>query len=115
MNLLFDENIDHDIVRGIKFRLDRIVLTTVQEAGLTGAYDPEILEYAASLNFILVTHDLKTVPRYANNRVRAGLPMHGVFAVPKALPVGQVIEDLILLIECSLEGEWENRVVYLPL
>jgi len=41
--------------------------------------------------------------------------MAGVFAVPASLSIGQAIEELVLLIVCSLEGEWSNRVVYLPL
>jgi len=26
-----------------------------------------------------------------------------------------VIEDIVLLLECSLEGEWERQIIYLPL
>ena len=55
------------------------------------------------------------MPKYAAQRIRAGLPISGMFAVAKTLPVGQVIEELILLVECSFEREWENQVVYLPL
>ena len=62
-----------------------------------------------------MTHDLRTMPKYAAQRIRAGLPISGMFAVAKTLPVGQVIEELILLVECSFEREWENQVVYLPL
>jgi len=31
-----------------------------------------------------------------------------------ALSIGEAIEELVLLLPCSLENEWENRVVYLP-
>ena len=41
--------------------------------------------------------------------------MAGVVEVAPSLAVGQVIEDLTLLSEFSLEGEWENRILYLPL
>ncbi|HEY6331851.1 MAG TPA: DUF5615 family PIN-like protein [Blastocatellia bacterium] len=81
MALLFDENIDRDIVRGLELRLPNLDFTTVQEVGLAGREDPEILEWAASNLRILVTHDLKTMPKYAAERIRAGLPMPGVFAV----------------------------------
>ncbi len=40
--------------------------------------------------------------------------MPGVFEVRSAAPVGQTIEDLILLAECSFDGEWEGQVRYLP-
>lgn len=29
--------------------------------------------------------------------------------------IGQVIEDILLLAELSFEGEWENKIGYLPL
>src|SRR5262249_57317351 len=113
--LLFDENIDHDILRGLELRLPDLDFVTVQDAGLTGRPDDEILEWAATQKRILVTHDLRTMPRFAGIRVRAGLPMPGVFVAPKTLAIGQVIDDLVLLTSCSVEGEWQGRVVYLPI
>jgi len=41
--------------------------------------------------------------------------MNGIFEVPKNLPVGEAIEQLILIAECSLKDEWENQVRFLPL
>jgi hypothetical protein len=52
---------------------------------------------------------------YAYARVTSGLPMPGVFAVSQLAPIGRVIEDLVLLAECSLPGEWEGQVRYVPL
>jgi hypothetical protein len=52
---------------------------------------------------------------YAYERVQAGRPMPGVFEVSRGLPMKQVIDDLILLTECSLDNEWEGQVRYLPL
>jgi hypothetical protein len=41
--------------------------------------------------------------------------MPGVFEVSRYAPLGRVIEDILLLAECSLEGEWEGQIGYLPL
>jgi hypothetical protein len=41
--------------------------------------------------------------------------MPGVFAVSQVALIHQVIEDLVLLAECSFLGEWEGQVRYLPL
>ena len=41
--------------------------------------------------------------------------MPGVFEVPSVARIGQAIDDLILLAECSFEGEWEGQVRFLPL
>jgi hypothetical protein len=41
--------------------------------------------------------------------------MPGVFEVSRNVPIGRAIEDILLLAECSLDGEWEGQVRYLPL
>jgi hypothetical protein len=53
--------------------------------------------------------------RYAYDRVKAGQAMPGIFEVNRRLPIGELIDELVLLVECSLEGEWEGQVRYLPL
>jgi len=35
--------------------------------------------------------------------------------VPREMPVGRAIADLEALIACSLEGEWSQLIVFLPL
>lgn len=64
---------------------------------------------------VLVTHDITTLANHAFERVAAGLPMPGVFAVSSRAPIGSAIDDLLLLAECSLDGEWEGQVRSLPL
>ena len=115
LRLAADENLTGDIVRGLLRRNQRIDVLRVQDTGLLGADDLRVLAWAAAERRVLVTHDGRTVPRYANQRVEAGLSMPGAFIVPQSLSVGQAIEDLLLLCQCSAAGEWEGLVFYLPL
>jgi hypothetical protein len=55
-----------------------------------------------------VTHDVSTLAGYAFERAAFGKSMPGVFAVPAEGPIGSAIDDLLLLAECSFEGEWEG-------
>jgi hypothetical protein len=87
----------------------------VQDAGLSEADDPTVLEWAAQSGRVLLTHDVATMTRHAYDRVREGMPMPGVFEVGRHVPIGIAIEDIVLLAECSLDGEWEGQVRYLPL
>ena len=41
--------------------------------------------------------------------------MPGVFEVSREIPIAVVIEEILLLADYSLEGEWEGQVRYLPL
>lgn len=51
---------------------------------------------------------------YADRRAAGGEHMPGVFEVSRSVPVAAVIEDILLLSECSNEGEREGQVRYLP-
>ena len=110
-----DENFNNDIVRGLRRRLPRLDLIRVQDAGLSGADDPTVLAWAAREGRVLLTHDVATMTLFAFDRVEAGEPMPGVFEVPRSLPAGQTIEELLLIAECSRPNEWEGQVRYLPL
>jgi hypothetical protein len=41
--------------------------------------------------------------------------MPGVFEIPRSISISAAIEDLTLIAECSVPGEWEGPVRYLPL
>jgi hypothetical protein len=43
-------------------------------------------------------------------RVVAGDPMPGVFEVAHSVAVGRAIDDILLIADCSIEGEWEGQV-----
>lgn len=113
--LAADENFNNDIVRGLLRRRSDLDIVRVQDAGLSGADDPTVLEWAAQEGRVLLTHDVSTITHHAYERVRAGKRMPGVFEVSRNLPIGVVIEDILLLAEYSLESEWEGQVRYLPL
>lgn len=114
VKLLADENFDNTIVRGLLRRRPDIDLVRVQDVGLSGQDDPTILEWAAQHRRILLTHDVSTVTRYAYERVKQGQLMLGVIEVSLDAPIGRVIEDLLLLVECALDGELDGQVHYLP-
>jgi hypothetical protein len=115
LRFLADENFNQRIITGL-LRLEPVLdLARVRDIGFLGAEDPLVLAKAAEGGRILLSHDVRTMTRFAHERVTAGEPMPGVFEVPLHLPIGQVIEELILLAHCSLPEEWEGQVRYLPL
>jgi hypothetical protein len=113
--LAADENFNNDIIRGLLRRRPDLDIVRVQDAGLSGADDPAVLEWAAREGRLLFTHDVTTITRYAYERIEAGEPMPGVFEVSREVPIGRAIEDILILAECSFDGEWEGQIRYLPL
>ena len=91
-----DECLNLNIVAELRRRNPEIDIVTVQERNLRGQPDPVILEWAASEGRILLTTP-------------------GIFIVPWAYPIGEAARELELVAGASLDGEWENRVEFLPL
>ena len=115
LKLAADENFNNDIIRGLLRRKPDLDVVRVQDVGLSGADDPTVLDWAAQEGRILLTQDVSTITRYAYERVEAARAMPGVFEVSRAVSIGVAIDDILLLAEYSLEGEWEGQVLYLPL
>jgi hypothetical protein len=110
-----DENFNGDIVRGLLRRNPKLDIVRIQDVGLSGADDTSVLQWAADQGRVIVTHDIATLAKHAFDRIAASQPMPGVFEVRSVAPIGQAIDDLILLAECSFEDEWEGQVRFLPL
>jgi len=115
IRFLADEDFNRRILRGLKRRLPALNVVRVQDVGLMTQPDTEVLEWAANENRVILTHDVTTMSKHAFDRVEQGLRMSGVIEVSQNIPIGEAIEELILIAECSLENEWHNRVLYLPI
>ncbi|MDZ8081266.1 MAG: DUF5615 family PIN-like protein [Nostoc sp. SerVER01] len=111
MRLLTDENFNGSILRGLIRRLPELDIVRVQDVGLIHADDSTILEWAANEERILLTHDVATITLYAYERINKGLSMPGVVEVIATAPIGQVIDDLYLFVNCSNPGEYEGQIL----
>lgn len=115
LRLAADENFNNDILRGLLRRDPSLNIIRVQDVNLVGASDPDVLEWAARENRVLLTHDQNTIIKFAYQRVMEGKPMSGVIEVNRSVPMNVAIEDILLLAALSKVGELEGQVVYLPL
>jgi len=115
IKLAADEDLDNYLLRALFRRKPDLDIVRVQDASLTSADDDVILDWAASEDRVLVTHDVQTMTAQAYARIRAGKLVAGVFIVRRNVPMSVVIEDILLLNEASLPGEWQNQVRYIPL
>jgi hypothetical protein len=115
ISLAADEDFNNNIIRGLLRRRPDLNIVRVQDVGLSGAGDPAVLEWAAKEGRLLLTHDVTTMTQYVYERIEAGRSMPGVFVCSQDVPIGRAIEDLLILAECSSDGEWEGQIRYLPL
>ena len=81
LRLLADENLNHDLIRGVLRRMPSLDLVRVQDVGLRQVDDPSVLEWAAGERRIVLTHDVNTMPAFAFERIRRNQAMPGMFVV----------------------------------
>lgn len=115
LRLLIDQNLDHDILRGLLRRIPQLDAVTAFEIGMSEANDPELLAWAAKEERVIITHDRKTMPTHASDLLINGERIAGIVVALRRLTLHQVIEDLVLLITCTENDEWVNVICYLPL
>ncbi len=116
LRLAADADVNGKFFRALRRRLPDLDIVRAQDAGLRTAADPGVLEWAASEGRILVTQDRKTMRRFAEDRLAAGLPMPGVFIIrDRPEQIGQMVEEILLPILCSEQHEWDGQIQFLPL
>jgi hypothetical protein len=115
LRLVTDEDLNGDIVRGVRRRQPGLDLIRMQEVGLRTVNDETLLEWAAANGRIVISNDRNWLVGLAYQRVVAGLPMPGVFALRPEVTVGEAIDAIFLIANCSTPEEWKDRVVFLPL
>jgi hypothetical protein len=115
LKVLFDEDFNGPILSGIRRRRPDLDILRCLDAGLSGRADPEILAFAAAEGRMVISHGLRTMPGYAVERIDAGLPMPGIFIVPRRLSRRDVIDEILILIEDSRPDDWDNIVTFLPI
>jgi len=115
VRLAFDENFNNNVLRGLLRRQPGLDIVRVQDAGLQSADDPAVLAWAAAEGRVLASHDVATLTAFAYARVTAGQPMPGLIETGPDVPIATAIEELLLIAECGEPGEFEGRVIYLPL
>lgn len=115
IRLLADQNFNEHILKDLTQREPGLDLLHVRNVGLAATPDPTILEWAATENRVLLTHDRRTMPRFAYARVAAGQRMPGIFLVRDDMATAQAIDEILLAVHCLSADECEGIVKYFPL
>ncbi len=115
LKLFLDQNFNHRILRGLLIRIPDLDFKSTQILNKENATDPRLLKLAALENRVIVTHDHRTFPKHAYDAVVRGEKMTGVIVVLQDMSIGNAIDELELIIQCSDENAYENLVEFLPI
>ncbi len=109
-----DASLNESIVSGCLRREPAMDFVSANEADLEGVADPDVLALAARDNRILVTSDLRTMPRRFGDFHKAHGYSPGGFRVKQRTPLAAVIDHLVMVWAASEAEEWVNRIVNIP-
>lgn len=80
-----------------------------------GTLDPEILVWCEANGFVLVTNNRKSMPVHLTDHLAAGWHVPGVLTVDITRDMARNLDDLLLVALAAAPGEYEDRIIYLPL
>jgi len=116
VNLLFvaDENFNGKLLKALLDQIPTLDIIRVQDTEMYKASDPDLLEWTAQENRILLTHDVNTITKYAYERIHNGQYMSGVIEVRMTMTIGELAEQLYILILASEPDEFHNLIRFIP-
>jgi hypothetical protein len=115
MRFAADENFKGEVLDALRSRIPTLDVVRVQDTEMYESDDPDLLVWLAREGRILLTHDVNTMPGYVYDRVKTGLAVPGVIIVRQTAPIGQVIDELEIMIGASSPTDFENQVKFIPI
>jgi len=117
LKYLIDENVDPIYPNQIRIKHPELIIRVIGEPFIPakGTKDPKILEWCEEYEFILVTNNRKSMPVHLKDHLQANRHIPGIFILSANLSVGQNLDELILIAECSFSNEYQDRIIHLPL
>jgi Domain of unknown function (DUF5615) len=80
-----------------------------------GTLDPDILIWCEANGFILVTNNRTSMPRHLADHLALGRHVPGILVINPAMSMGELIDELVLIAVASVEDEYRDLILYLPL
>ena len=84
---LADHDLNEHIVAGVLRREPVIEFVRIRELGMAEDADETILEYADREGFLVVSHDVNTMPAAAHARRSRGRSFSGLFMIQQTQPI----------------------------
>lgn len=110
--LLTDEDLHGPIVDGLLRHFPMVDLARAQDVGLMHTPDADILEYAATHNRVVVSHDRRTMTAFAQDRINQGLHMPGLIIIRQEMNIGNAIRHIGILAEAGEIGDLDGQIIF---
>ena len=98
---LADHDLNESIIDGVQRREPALEFLRARDLGMSERPDNELLAYAAVHGYIVVSHDVNTMPSAVYVMFDTGEAMSGLLMVQQTKPIGPVIDSLMLIWSAS--------------
>lgn len=114
---LLDEHVDPLFRRELLKREPEVIVWRIGDPGSPpqGTLDPSILEWCEEHDCILVTNNRRSMPVHLAAHLAKGHYIPGIFELNPNMSIGEIIEELLLIWGGSLENEYQDRILFLPI
>lgn len=114
---LLDENVNPLFRSALLRREPSMVVWRVGSPGAPpdGTLDPKILYWCEEHEFILVTNNRTSMPVHLRDHLAEGRHILGIIQLNQNMSIPETLEELCLIWALSEEGEYRDRIEYLPL
>jgi len=79
-----------------------------------GSTDPSILIWAQAQDRILISGDVRTLPLYLAQHLRAGRKSPGIFVIRPDATLKAILQWLELVVTDDKPDQWVDRLIYIP-
>ncbi len=80
-----------------------------------GAQDPQVIAWCEAHQRVLISLDKKSLPGHLANHLSLGGHCQGIFVILPGVRWNRVLDELVLLCHASLPGEYQDRILFLPM
>lgn len=108
-----DADLKIAIVNGVRLQEPSIEFQTADEAGIRGLSDPQVLEYCARENRVLVSHDRRTMPKHFGDFLKTQTSP-GVIIIGQNVSLRSAIDALLLHWWVVEADEFRSSITDLP-
>jgi hypothetical protein len=117
MQYLLDEHIDPRLRRSLKRLLPTLVVWCVGDVGAPslGTLDPAILIWCEEHDFVLVTSNRRSMPVHLAEHLQERRHIPGILVIAPSMGLGDTAQELALIAQLALDGEFQDQIRYLPL
>ncbi len=114
---LIDENISPEYRTQLLYHEPSLTVLAVGDKGAPpkSTPDPEILVWCEQNQFSLITNNRESMPQHLSDHLTAGHHVPGIFTINLEVPMGLIIDQLLLIVGASHEDEYIDQITYIPL